>query len=165
MTTRDSTPNGLSRRNVLQAGLGLAGGAMLPAGLTLPAFAADHPPLGTWPAGTKGNSVFVGVTSPLTGAYSADGKDHALGYELAPAPAGFATWNDFYRELGDLFGVPLAPHNRWAVAKALRERWQGHIDAALFRPVVVVDEAQEMQAAGLNELALLGSARLDPPTG
>jgi hypothetical protein len=24
----------------------------------------------------------------------------ALGYELAPAPAGFATWNDFYRELG-----------------------------------------------------------------
>ena len=24
----------------------------------------------------------------------------ALGYELAPVPAGFATWNDFYRELG-----------------------------------------------------------------
>ena len=24
----------------------------------------------------------------------------ALGYELAPAPAGFATWNDFYHELG-----------------------------------------------------------------
>jgi hypothetical protein len=24
----------------------------------------------------------------------------ALGYELAPAPAGFATWNDIYRELG-----------------------------------------------------------------
>jgi hypothetical protein len=24
----------------------------------------------------------------------------ALGYELAPAPAGFATWNDYYRELG-----------------------------------------------------------------
>jgi len=24
----------------------------------------------------------------------------ALAYELAPAPAGFATWNDFYRELG-----------------------------------------------------------------
>src|SRR6201984_3322724 len=31
----------------------------------------------------------------------------ALGYEIAPPPAGFATWNDFYRELGvreeDLF--------------------------------------------------------------
>jgi hypothetical protein len=24
----------------------------------------------------------------------------ALGYELAPPPAGFATWNDFYRDLG-----------------------------------------------------------------
>jgi hypothetical protein len=24
----------------------------------------------------------------------------ALGYELAPAPAGFVTWNDFYRALG-----------------------------------------------------------------
>jgi len=24
----------------------------------------------------------------------------ALGYELAPPPAGFATWSDFYRELG-----------------------------------------------------------------
>jgi Glyoxalase-like domain len=24
----------------------------------------------------------------------------ALGYELAPAPAGFATWNDYYRHLG-----------------------------------------------------------------
>jgi hypothetical protein len=24
----------------------------------------------------------------------------ALGYELAPALAGFATWNDFYREIG-----------------------------------------------------------------
>ena len=24
----------------------------------------------------------------------------ALGYEFAPAPGGFATWNDFYRQLG-----------------------------------------------------------------
>jgi hypothetical protein len=24
----------------------------------------------------------------------------ALGYEIAPVPAGFATWNDFYRKLG-----------------------------------------------------------------
>ena len=24
----------------------------------------------------------------------------ALGYELAPVPAGFGTWNDFYRDLG-----------------------------------------------------------------
>ncbi len=68
---------------------------------------------------------------------------------------------DFYRELGDLFGVPLAPHNRWAGAKALREKWQAHIDAALLRPLLVVDEAQEMQTSVLNELRLLGSTRLD----
>jgi type II secretory pathway predicted ATPase ExeA len=68
---------------------------------------------------------------------------------------------DFYRELGDLFGVPLAPHNRWAGATALREKWQTHLDAALFRPVLVVDEAQEMQASVLNELRLLSSTRLD----
>src|SRR5580692_10442640 len=46
---------------------------------------------------------------------------------------------DFYREMGDLFGVELRPHNRWAGAKVLRERWQNHIDASLARPVLLVD--------------------------
>jgi len=34
---------------------------------------------------------------------------------------------DFYRELGDLFGVPLQAHNRWGGFKALRERWAEHL--------------------------------------
>lgn len=68
---------------------------------------------------------------------------------------------DFYREMGALFGVQLHPHNRWGGAKVLRERWQEHIDAALCRPVLIVDEAQEMQPPVLNELRLLASARLD----
>lgn len=68
---------------------------------------------------------------------------------------------DFYRELGDLFGVELRPNNRWAAGKVLRERWQTHIDASLSRPVVLIDEAQEMQPAVLAELRLLASARLD----
>lgn len=68
---------------------------------------------------------------------------------------------DFYRELGDLFGVPLRPHNRWASAKALRERWLQHLDKALLRPVLFVDEAQEMHAAVLAELRLLTSTELD----
>ena len=68
---------------------------------------------------------------------------------------------DFYREMGDLFGVQLQPHNRWGGSKVLRERWQSHIDAALFRPVLVVDEAQEMQTSVLNELRLMCSSRLD----
>ena len=69
--------------------------------------------------------------------------------------------SDFYRELGDLFGVQLSPHNRWAGAKILRERWQGHIDAALVRPVLVVDEAQDMSTAVLTEMRHLSSSRLD----
>jgi general secretion pathway protein A len=68
---------------------------------------------------------------------------------------------DFYREMGDLFGVALHPHNRWGGAKVLRERWQTHIDASFSRPVLIVDEAQEMVPAVLSELRLLASARLD----
>jgi general secretion pathway protein A len=68
---------------------------------------------------------------------------------------------DFYREMGDLFGVVLRPHNRWAGCKVLRERWQTHIDAAFSRPVLIVDEAQEMPASVLAELRLLSSTRLD----
>jgi len=68
---------------------------------------------------------------------------------------------DFYRELGHLFGVPLSPHNRWNSAKALREKWLAHIDGSLYRPVLLVDEAQEMNASVLCELRLLSSAELD----
>ena len=68
---------------------------------------------------------------------------------------------DFYRDMGDLFGVVLHPHNRWAGTKVLRERWQTHIDAALSRPVLIVDEAQEMLATVLSELRLLASTKLD----
>jgi general secretion pathway protein A len=72
---------------------------------------------------------------------------------------------DFYREMGDLFGVVLRPHNRWAGAKVLRERWQTHIDASLTRPVLIVDEAQEMLSTVLSELRLLSSTRLDSHPG
>ena len=68
---------------------------------------------------------------------------------------------DFYREMGDLFGVPLRPHNRWGGAKILRQSWQAHIDSALSRPVLIVDEAQEMGSPVLSELRLLTSAKLD----
>jgi type II secretory pathway predicted ATPase ExeA len=68
---------------------------------------------------------------------------------------------DFYREMGELFGVELRPHNRFAGAKILRQRWQAHIQDTLSRPVLVVDEAQEMQTSVLAELRLLASADLD----
>jgi type II secretory pathway predicted ATPase ExeA len=68
---------------------------------------------------------------------------------------------DFYRELGDLYGVPLSAHNRWGGFKAVREKWQVHIEATLIRPVLVIDEAQEMLPSVLNELRLLCSRDYD----
>jgi type II secretory pathway predicted ATPase ExeA len=68
---------------------------------------------------------------------------------------------DFYRELGDLFGVPLSPHNRWGGFKAIRDKWRVHAEATLVRPVLVIDEAQEMQPVVLNELRLLTSRDYD----
>ena len=68
---------------------------------------------------------------------------------------------DFYREMGELFGVELRPHNRYGGAKILRQRWQAHIRSTLARPALLVDEAQEMQPSVLSELRLLASADLD----
>jgi type II secretory pathway predicted ATPase ExeA len=93
----------------------------------------------------------------LLAACLATQRDVTVGVISRPQ-AGIA---DFYREMGDLFGVELRPHNRWGGAKILRQRWQAHIDTALSRPVLLVDEAQEMQSAVLAELRLLSSADLD----
>jgi len=68
---------------------------------------------------------------------------------------------DFYRELGHLFGVTLSPSNRWHSSKSLREKWLTHIEAAVYRPVLIIDEAQEMNPLVLSELRLLASADLD----
>jgi type II secretory pathway predicted ATPase ExeA len=68
---------------------------------------------------------------------------------------------DFYRELGEVFGVPLKPHNRWGGFKSLRERWIAHLEGTRLRPVLLIDEAQEMNPAALSELRLLSSARFD----
>lgn len=68
---------------------------------------------------------------------------------------------DFYREMGELFGVDLSPANRYGGFKALRERWRNHIQNTLFRPVLLIDEAQEMFANCLNEIRLLTSANFD----
>lgn len=72
-----------------------------------------------------------------------------------------ARLSDFYRELGDLFGVPLSPHNRWHGFKNLRERWLHHVKSTLLRPVLFIDEAQEMPPCVLNELRLLTSSQFD----
>jgi len=68
---------------------------------------------------------------------------------------------DFYRELGDLFGVPLQAHNRWGGFKALRARWTEHVSTTLTRPVLILDEAQEALNPVFTELRVLASKDLD----
>ncbi len=68
---------------------------------------------------------------------------------------------DFYRELGELFGAELKPHNRWGGFKTLRSRWLTHLENTRLRPVLLIDEAQEMHPGVLSELRLLASTQFD----
>jgi general secretion pathway protein A len=68
---------------------------------------------------------------------------------------------DFYRELGDIFTVKLSSSNRWGGFRALRERWKAHVAATRIKPVLLIDEAQEMTPEVLNELRILSSADFD----
>ena len=85
------------------------------------------------------------------------GRDVSLGV-LTHASSSLG---DFYREMGDVFGIAIRPHNRWGGFKKLRERWIAHLESTNVRQVLVIDEAQEMPAAVLNELRLLSSDRFD----
>jgi len=118
-----------------------------------------------WQLATEGGFALV-TGAPGTGKsaalrilaeHLAGQRDVAVGMISRPQ----ANIADFYREMGDLFGVELQPHNRWAGTKILRQRRQSHIDGALCRPVLIIDEAQEMQPSVPSELRLLSSARLD----
>ena len=83
MGNRNSGGNN-GRRDFMRAGLGVAGGLVLPAGLQQ-VFAAEpnHPAVGTWPAGAQGNTIFIGATPPETGTYARQGEDELKGWQLA----------------------------------------------------------------------------------
>lgn len=68
---------------------------------------------------------------------------------------------DFYRELGDLFGTAIVSSNRYGGFKTLRAKWLAHIDATLVRPVLLIDEAQQMYPDVLSELRTLASTDFD----
>lgn len=68
---------------------------------------------------------------------------------------------DFYRELGEEFGVQLKPSNRWGGYRSLRENWSKHIATTLFRPIIFIDEAQETPTEVLNELRIMSSDAFD----
>ncbi len=68
------------RRALLGAGLGLAGAATFPGRL---AFGAEHAPIGSWPEGAKGSSVFISIAVPRTGTYAVQGENELKGWQLA----------------------------------------------------------------------------------
>jgi general secretion pathway protein A len=72
--------------------------------------------------------------------------------------------SDFYREMGELFSVPLHPHNRWGGFKILRQRFVAHVDNLMMRPVLLCDEAQELLPSVLAELRLLAATQFDSRT-
>ncbi len=69
-----------TRRSLLHAG-----GALITAtALQRIARAAEtRAPLGTWPAGSEGSSVFIGIAVPRTGTYAVQGEDELKGFQLA----------------------------------------------------------------------------------
>jgi branched-chain amino acid transport system substrate-binding protein len=81
-SSRNDERFGVQRRAVLRGGLGLAGAAASGGLLSGTALAAEGP-LGNYPAGTTGSSIFVGLCTPLTGTYAAAGTDERKGFELA----------------------------------------------------------------------------------
>lgn len=71
---------------------------------------------------------------------------------------------DFYCELSTLFAVNIRVSRRWHSYQHLRERWLEHIEATNRRPVLLIDEAQEVLSGVLSELRLLSSTRFDSLT-
>ncbi|MYF30843.1 MAG: AAA family ATPase [Gammaproteobacteria bacterium] len=71
---------------------------------------------------------------------------------------------DFYREMGELFGIALVHNNRWNGFKLLRDRWRSHLHDTRMRPLLLIDEAQELQTSVLTEIRLLASTEFDSRT-
>jgi branched-chain amino acid transport system substrate-binding protein len=69
-----------TRRSLMLAGTGLLAASALP---RVARAVGTYPPIGTFPDGSSGSTVFVGITVPRTGSYAAQGEDELKGYMLA----------------------------------------------------------------------------------
>ena len=87
--------------------------------------------------------------------------EKAEGLDVAVLSHPSSSNGNFYREMGDVFGVGMAQNNIWAGFKALRENWLSHLEDTRLRPLLIVDEAQEMPDAVLTEMRLLASTEFD----
>jgi len=90
----------------------------------------------------------------------------ALGYELAPVPAGFATWNDFYRELGVPEGELVDGADRISDLEGQGPSIWFHLvpDAKTVKNRLHMDLAPQLdddQAAMVESLIAVGAQRVD----
>jgi branched-chain amino acid transport system substrate-binding protein len=83
MQDNNSNNHNRGRRDFMRLGIGIAGGLALPGAFVSRALAAERAPIGTWPAGAQGDSVFIGMAVPRTGTYAAQGEDELKGWLLA----------------------------------------------------------------------------------
>src|SRR4051812_9910983 len=83
MKNRNEDTHDHTRRGLLKTGLGVAAGLALPSGFAARVLAADQPPIGTYPTGVQGSSVFIGIAVPRTGTYAVQGEDELKGWQLA----------------------------------------------------------------------------------
>src|SRR3569833_1278293 len=51
--------------------------------MIMPAYAANEPAMGAWPAGSQGDTVTIGASVPRTGADAGQGEDELKGMQLA----------------------------------------------------------------------------------
>jgi general secretion pathway protein A len=72
-----------------------------------------------------------------------------------------STLSDFYRELGERFGLSLKQNSRWISFNDLRAKWRRHIITTKARPVLLFDEAQLASTICLNELRILSANLFD----
>jgi len=86
-------------------------------------------------------------------------KTEGLGVAALSHPS--ASISDFYHEITDLFGITMIHGNRWHSFKGLRQRWLTHLEDTRMRPLLLVDEAQEMINPVLTEMRLLTSTDFD----
>jgi general secretion pathway protein A len=68
---------------------------------------------------------------------------------------------DFYREMGDSLACRCARTTAGAASRRCARRWFAHLESTRRRPVLLIDEAQEMSPAVLSELRLMASAKFD----
>jgi type II secretory pathway predicted ATPase ExeA len=84
-------------------------------------------------------------------------KDISIGIISRPQ----SSISDFYRELSDIYNISFKNNNRWNSYQNLRKKWINFLNTGLLRPVLIVDEAQEMSIDVLNEIRLMSSVNLD----